>query len=53
MVFDEGPGPRGMSDRSNDRLSARVEMDVLHNDPLLSATAKFSQRVHLQGKDFC
>ena len=44
MIFDEGPGSPGMSDRSNNRLSARVDMDVLDNNPLLSAATKLSQR---------
>ena len=39
LVFDEGPGSPGMSDCSNNRLRARVNMDVLDNDALLSATA--------------
>ena len=39
LVFDEGPGSPGMSDCSNNRLGARVDMDVLDDNPLLSATA--------------
>ena len=39
MVFDEGPGSPGMSDCSNNCLRARVDMDVLDDNPLLSATA--------------
>ena len=35
MVFDEGPGSPGVSDGSNNRLRARVDMDVLNNNPLL------------------
>ena len=31
-----------MSDRSNDRLCARMEMDVLDNNPLLSAATKLA-----------
>ena len=42
-----------MSDRSNDRRCIRMEMDVLDNNPLLSATAKLNQRVDLRGKGFC
>jgi hypothetical protein len=53
LVFDEGLGAPGMSDGSNNRLSARVDMDVLDNNPLLSATTKFGQRVDLRGKGFC
>ena len=53
LVFDEGPGSPGMSDRSNNRLRARVNMDVLDNNPLLSATTKLSQRVDLRGEGFC
>ena len=53
LVFDEGPGSPGMSDRSNNRLGARMDMDVLDNNPLLSATAKLTQRIHLRGKGFC
>jgi len=53
LVFDEGPGSPGMSDSSNDRLRARVDMDVLDDDPLRPTAAKLSQRVHLRGKGFC
>ena len=53
LVFDEGPGSPGMSDGSNNRLRARVDMDVLDDNPLLSAPAKLTQRVHLRGKGFC
>jgi hypothetical protein len=42
-----------MSDGSNDRLSARVDMDVFDNDPLFSTTTKLGQCVHLRGKSFC
>jgi hypothetical protein len=42
-----------MGDRSNNRLSARVDMDVLDDNPLLSTTAKLGQRVHLRGEGFC
>ena len=38
LIFDEGPGSPGMSDGSNNRLRARVDMDVLDNNPLFSAT---------------
>ena len=34
LVFDEGLGAPGMSDGSNNRLSARVDVDVLNNNPL-------------------
>ena len=34
LIFDEGPGSPGMSDGSNDRLCARVDMDLLDNNPL-------------------
>ena len=53
LLFDEGPGSPGMSDGSDDRLCAWVDMDVLDNNPLLSATTKLGQRVHLRGKGFC
>ena len=53
LVFDEGPGSPGMSDRSDNRLRARMDMDVLNNNPLLSAPAKLTQRVHLRGESFC
>ena len=39
LVFDEGPGSAGMSDRSNNCLRARVDMDMLDNDPLLATPA--------------
>ena len=39
LVFDEGPGSPGMRDRSNYCLRARVNMDVLDNNPLLAAPA--------------
>ena len=52
LVFDEGPGSPGMSEGANDRLRARVDMDVLNNNPLLSATTKLGQCVHLRGKGF-
>jgi hypothetical protein len=42
-----------MSDRSNNRLSARMDMDVLDDNPLRPTATKFSQRVHLRGKGFC
>ena len=53
LIFDKGPGSPGMSDGSDDRLRARVDMDVLDNDPLLSATTKLGQRVYLRGKGLC
>jgi len=53
LVFDEGPGYTGMSDLSNNRPSARVDMDVLDHNPLFSATTKLSQRVRLRSKCFC
>ena len=52
MIFDEGPGSPGMGDGADNRLRARVDMDVLDNDPLLSATTKLGQRVYLRGKGF-
>jgi hypothetical protein len=42
-----------MSDGSYDGLRARVDMDVLDNNPLLSASTQLTQRVHLRGKGFC
>jgi hypothetical protein len=42
-----------MGDCTYDRLSARVAMDMLNDNTLLSTTTKFSQRVHLRGKGFC
>ena len=51
-IFDEGPGFPGMSDGSDNRLRAGVNMDVLNNDPLLSATTKLGQCVYLRGKGF-
>ena len=39
LIFDKGPGSPGMSDGSNNGLRARVDMDVLDDNPLLSATA--------------
>jgi hypothetical protein len=36
-----------MSDGSYDRLRARVNMDVLDNNPLFSTATKLGQRVHL------
>ena len=42
-----------MGDGADDRLCARVDMDVLDNDPLLSATTKLGQRVYLRGKRLC
>ena len=53
LVFDEGPGSPGMSDSSNNCLRARVDMDVLDHNPLLSATAKLRQRIHLRSKCLC
>ena len=52
LIFDTGPGSPGMTDGSDNRLRAGVNMDVLNNDPLLSATTKLGQRVHLRGKGF-
>jgi hypothetical protein len=37
-----------MSDGSNDRLCARVDMDVLDNNPLFSAATELCQRVHIE-----
>jgi hypothetical protein len=42
-----------VSDGSNNRLCARVDMDVLDNNPLLSATTKLGQRIHLRSKCLC
>ena len=53
MVFDEGPGRPGMSDGSNNRLRARVDMDVLDNNPLLSAPTQLGKRIHLRSKRLC
>ena len=39
LVFDEAPGSPAMRDRSNNCLRAGVDMDVLDNNPLLSAPA--------------
>ena len=39
LVFDEGPGSPRMSDRSNNRLSARVDMHVLDDNPISTGTA--------------
>ena len=39
LVFDEGPGSPGMSDGSNNRLSARVDMHVLDDNPISTGTA--------------
>ena len=44
LIFDKGPGSPGMSDGSDDRLRARMDVDVLDNNPLLSAATKLSQR---------
>jgi hypothetical protein len=41
-----------MSDGSNDGLSALVNMDVLNNDPLLSAATQPGERIHLEVKLF-
>ena len=48
MVFDKGPGPPGMSDGSDNRLCARVDMDVLDNNPPFSAATELCQRVHIE-----
>ena len=48
LIFDEGPGSPGMGDGSNDRLCARVDMDVLDNNPLFSAATELFQRVHVE-----
>ena len=53
LVFDEGPGSPGMSDGSHDRLPARVDMDVLDNNPLLSTATQLGQRIHLGRKCLC
>jgi hypothetical protein len=42
-----------MSDRSNNRLRARVNMDVLDNNPLRPTATKLSQSIHLRGEGFC
>ena len=52
LVFDEGPGSPGMSDGTYDRLRASVDMDMLDNNPVLSATTKLGQCVYLRGKGF-
>ena len=39
LVFDEGPGSPGISDRSNNRLRACVDMDVLDDNPISTGTA--------------
>ena len=53
LNFDKGPGSPGMSDGSDDRLCARMDMDVLNNNPLFSTTTKLGQRVHLKSKCLC
>jgi hypothetical protein len=42
-----------MSDRSYDGLSARVDMDVRNNNPLLSAATKLGKRIYLGCECFC
>jgi hypothetical protein len=53
LAFDEGPGRPGMSDGPYDGLCARVDMDVLDNNPLLSAPTQLGQRIHLRSKRLC
>ena len=45
-------GSLGMSDGSHNRLSARVDVNMLNNDALLSATTKLGQRIDLRSKRF-
>lgn len=39
-------------ERSDDRLSTRMNMDVLDDNPLLSAATQLGQRVRLRSKRF-
>jgi hypothetical protein len=38
---------------SDIRLSARVDMDVLNNNPLLSAATRPGERIHLRSETLC
>ena len=51
LVFEDPPAP-GMVDCTDNRLSARVDVNVLNNDALLSATTKLGQRIDLRSKRF-
>jgi hypothetical protein len=42
-----------MSDGSDDGLSARVDMDVLDHNPLLSATTQLGQHINLRSERLC
>ena len=46
-------GSAGMRDRSNNRLRACVDMDVLDDNPLLSTTAKPNRHLHRKLSLFC
>jgi hypothetical protein len=49
LVFEDPPAP-GMVDCTDNRLSARVDVNMLNNDALLSATTKLGQRIDLRSK---
>jgi len=41
-----------MSDSSHNRLSARVDIEVLESNPLLSTATQLGQRIHLRRNAF-
>ena len=49
LVFEDPRAP-GMVDCADNRLSARVDVNVLNNDTLLSTATKLSQRIDLRSK---
>ena len=51
LVFEDPPAP-GMVDCTDNRLSARVDVNVLNNDALLSSATKLGQCVDLRCECF-
>jgi hypothetical protein len=49
LVFEDPPAP-GMGHASNNRLAARVDVNVLNNNALLATATKLGQRIDLGSK---
>ncbi len=51
LVFEDPRGP-GVVDCTDNCLASRINVNMLNNDPLLSATTQLRQRIHLGSKCF-
>ena len=47
IVFESGPGTRGVGDIANDGLPSGINMHVLNRDLLFAASSQLGQRIDL------